>query len=840
MSRRPTSIDTSVRTSIDTEPRDMVATLILVRDERGDLYDQEGHLRKATEVTQNRSISSPGHRSTTPTESTASCNAVRIMTHEEFAAKHPHPPNPVYVKIDRYSDPIIDRHQEPVIDRHQKPIIERHQETVFDRQQRAPIDRRAPITYRVQMPKIDVACLNALRPKPKPSENPPEAIRTPSDDGIDSMEVDRVPTGRNLRKRKEKVMFFRETRETEEYVRRMFCEAREKMRKRVTLKKKSDPGQFAIPCTVKGIEFPHALWDTGASVSILPRIMADHLGLQVKPSKESFTFVDCSQRNSGGIVRDLEVQIGNALVPVDFQVLDIKLNWNSSLLFGRVFLSTVGAVCNLQTNQLCLTLINPHVHYNPIPVKKPQTTPRRINDPGIIAACHCEAEYETEYSASIETHTGTSIDSAHQISTDTPKEESVDSSPEEWENDYYNPIMGTHNMHMEEYDEDYEEERAIEQRANLDEEDRHLHHSSWKKKSPSIDRNDSTSIDTQPHQPSHLRASTDIAYYPSIDTNVDATRYKDYLIGSWADDRHHESYSVETAYHDQGADELHEGFTYDEILNMQSCDETDQRRAQGAWGRTHFSHPIDRNDSTSIDTQPHQPRHLRASTDIAYYPSIDTNVDATRYKDYLIGSWADDRHHESYAVETAYHDQGADELHEGFTYDEILNMQSCDETDQRRAQDEFGIFRDSYGYAKAIDGRTLHVSREDIPGILQTANRADNLFMQQRTITEHQQKTSEFGRRDFNLFGTRKFYWEEKDEYGVYRDDQECTGDMDGHIINVSKEEIRNLMERASTDEHSYICLPEHASSFTQTKLVPEIYTKDEINEMFYGICGEQ
>ena len=44
----PTSIDTSIQTSIDTESRDMVATLILVRDERGDLYDQEGHLRNAT------------------------------------------------------------------------------------------------------------------------------------------------------------------------------------------------------------------------------------------------------------------------------------------------------------------------------------------------------------------------------------------------------------------------------------------------------------------------------------------------------------------------------------------------------------------------------------------------------------------------------------------------------------------------------------------------------------------------------------------------------------------------------------------------------------------------
>ena len=43
----PTSIDTSVRTSIDTEPQDMVATLILVHDEKGYLHDQEGHLCNA-------------------------------------------------------------------------------------------------------------------------------------------------------------------------------------------------------------------------------------------------------------------------------------------------------------------------------------------------------------------------------------------------------------------------------------------------------------------------------------------------------------------------------------------------------------------------------------------------------------------------------------------------------------------------------------------------------------------------------------------------------------------------------------------------------------------------
>ncbi|KAF3529363.1 hypothetical protein DY000_02040694 [Brassica cretica] len=125
----------------------------------------------------------PEHRSTTPTESTASCNAVKILTHEEFAAKQPHPPSHVYVRIDRHADTPIDRQTAATI----------------DRQPPAPIDQRAPITYRVHMPKIDVARLNALRLKPEPSENPAETVRTPSDDGEDPVEENRVHTGRTLR-----------------------------------------------------------------------------------------------------------------------------------------------------------------------------------------------------------------------------------------------------------------------------------------------------------------------------------------------------------------------------------------------------------------------------------------------------------------------------------------------------------------------------------------------------------------------------------------------------------------------------------------------------------------
>ncbi|KAF2538035.1 hypothetical protein F2Q68_00021133 [Brassica cretica] len=569
---------------------------------------------RSTYTNRNRSTEVPEHQSTKPTASTAYCNVMKILTHEEFAAKHPHPPS--------------------------------------------------RDTYRVLMPKIDVARLNALRPKPKPSEQPPEPIRTSSDDGDDPMQEDRVSTGRTLRRRKEKV--------------------------------------------------------------------AKHLkrGANEK-EKENFQ------------------------------------------------------------------------------KRKPQTISRRINDPGIIAACHCGDEYQTEYSESIETHTATSIDSSNQISTDIPHEESVDTHPDEWENDYYNPTIDAYNrqnMHTDEYDEDYEEERAIEYRAILDEEDKLLHNSSWKRTAPSINRTSLPSIDTQPQQQCGKGASTNTAYYKSIDTDFNRVRDGDYSIGSRADEHHHESFAVETVTYTRGAYKLQDSFTDEELLNMQKRDDTDQFQAEAAWERTRFSQSIDTRHQQLIDKRPQQSIDINNTTSIDNHSIPKTTVSE---KDKL--------------------------------------------DNQYLTPDEFGIFRDPNGFAKAIDGRTLHVSREDIADILQTSNGEDNLFMHQCSNCE--QKTTKefydaadvptvtrqpkFSRRAFDPYGNRKFYWEEKDEYGVYRDHREFARDLDGHTIPVHNKDIRRLLERASRDEPAYICLPEHASQFTQTKLVPEIYTKDEINEIFYGICGE-
>ncbi|KAG5378207.1 hypothetical protein IGI04_026049, partial [Brassica rapa subsp. trilocularis] len=263
----------------------MVNIVILTQDENGNMYDQDGHLRNAT----GQKIDAQGtvipdanatgaaqhtdysrHRLTSSAESTE-CNAVRILTHEEFAAKHPHPPSPFYDKINRSVKPTNDRQSESNVDRHNTP----------------PIDRRAPLTYQVRLPSIDNNYINALRPPPKPLASPPEPKPNPFNSSPEPVQEEQEIEGR------------RERKVTEEDIRRMFHQVREKMKHMITLTKKSDPEKFAIPCVVKGVEFPHSMCNTGASVSILPRIMADQLGLAIEPSTESFTFVDLSEKRSG-------------------------------------------------------------------------------------------------------------------------------------------------------------------------------------------------------------------------------------------------------------------------------------------------------------------------------------------------------------------------------------------------------------------------------------------------------------------------------------------------------------------------------------------------------------
>lgn len=233
-----------------------------------------------------QSTSPTYHRSTKSTESVASSQQVRIMTHKEFAAWHPHPPT-----FYRPSKTDIDRQPEPGIDRHRSTTRARHRSTTTnDRHEKSDIDWRAPLTYWVQWLKIDVPTLNAFRNRPKPSEIPIDDTCHHSEEKAEPMQVNQNMERRSVQKRKKKVpkhfkkgvnekemdsftkwvmripvdkpfeeayfkhklwIFFKETMETEQDIIRMFHEVISKMKKRITPKKHDNPGKFAVPCLLQ-------------------------------------------------------------------------------------------------------------------------------------------------------------------------------------------------------------------------------------------------------------------------------------------------------------------------------------------------------------------------------------------------------------------------------------------------------------------------------------------------------------------------------------------------------------------------------------------------------------
>ncbi|KAF2596968.1 hypothetical protein F2Q68_00012221 [Brassica cretica] len=171
-----------------------------------------------------------------------------------------------------------------------------------------------------------------------------------------------------------------------------------------------------------------------------------------------------------------------------------------------------------------------------IPVEKPFDEVNLVelgNDLGYIAACHCGAEYETEYSESIDTHTASSIDSNESPTTDEHYPTSLDGNqpedhftlPDQFYTDFAfqqpnkkgcddysigswadsgfhesfaveTVISSSNEDPTEEYDEDYWKERAIEIAMQGES---YLSHSFNNTSSPSIDRVYSASVDTHPH-----------------------------------------------------------------------------------------------------------------------------------------------------------------------------------------------------------------------------------------------------------------------------------------------------------------------------------------------------
>ncbi|KAG7552323.1 Aspartic peptidase domain superfamily [Arabidopsis thaliana x Arabidopsis arenosa] len=130
------------------------------------------------------------------------------------------------------------------------------------------------------------------------------------------------------------------------------------------LTKVEDPGRFVCSCSITGIEFPNPLCDSGANVNVMSRNVAEKLGLRdLSPSNLSLVFGDSSQKTPDGLVRDLQLVVGDCIVPTDFYILEMDKKTERPLILGRPFLATVGAAIDHNHKKTIFAKINKKISY---------------------------------------------------------------------------------------------------------------------------------------------------------------------------------------------------------------------------------------------------------------------------------------------------------------------------------------------------------------------------------------------------------------------------------------------------------------------------------------------
>ena len=118
-------------------------------------------------------------------------------------------------------------------------------------------------------------------------------------------------------------------------------------------KKLGDPGIPTIPCSIKNNYVRTALCDLGAGVSVMPFSLYKRLCLdKLIPTDISLQMIDKSTAVPIGICEDVPVEVAKCLILTDFVVLDMPEDGSMSIILGRPFLNTAGAVIDFNKGKV--------------------------------------------------------------------------------------------------------------------------------------------------------------------------------------------------------------------------------------------------------------------------------------------------------------------------------------------------------------------------------------------------------------------------------------------------------------------------------------------------------
>ncbi|GJX75510.1 zinc knuckle CX2CX4HX4C containing protein [Tanacetum coccineum] len=156
-------------------------------------------------------------------------------------------------------------------------------------------------------------------------------------------------TMESLKKIKSNRPFLKEIRQSDEYPK--FLKDLEK-----------DPGSFILPCSIGRLDFNNDLADLGASISIMPFSMYKRLGIgKLETIKMNIKLADNSKYIPKGIVRNLLIKIDKFILPIDFIILDVLVDYRMPVILGRPLLTTAHAKVDVFKRSISLEVGNEKV-----------------------------------------------------------------------------------------------------------------------------------------------------------------------------------------------------------------------------------------------------------------------------------------------------------------------------------------------------------------------------------------------------------------------------------------------------------------------------------------------
>jgi len=109
--------------------------------------------------------------------------------------------------------------------------------------------------------------------------------------------------------------------------------------------KRDNLGCPVIPISIGMVDFLEALCDFGSSVNIMPRVLYEKLfthplletTMCLQPADHTLSFPK-------GILKNLCVRVGTLYAPADFVVIETGSDERATIILGRPFLNTSGAI----------------------------------------------------------------------------------------------------------------------------------------------------------------------------------------------------------------------------------------------------------------------------------------------------------------------------------------------------------------------------------------------------------------------------------------------------------------------------------------------------------------